>query len=297
MPAAITHYLHGQRVRQLLADMRFWIPDENAFCWGVQGPDVFLVHRALPWQRGESLAPYAVRIHRSPPAPFLGRMRAYYRIVSDQALLSYLYGFLCHYTLDSTMHPFVLWAARRLREQDASQHSVTCHNAEESALDDILLRYERGLLPIEFRSRWMLPRSELLQRKIAQLYDDLFSGCFDIQAGAETCYQATQDFRTACRLIDDRTGLKSAFLRWHERHGDHKLSSLFHGISEEGDFDYANTAHAPWRFGKAGGESSAFTLYEQSVPIAAARIRDFLETEDLESLLGRLDFLGREVSR
>ena len=50
MPAAICHYLHGERVWKVL-QKRKPLLSSDAFFLGVQGPDVFYFHRALPWHK------------------------------------------------------------------------------------------------------------------------------------------------------------------------------------------------------------------------------------------------------
>lgn len=293
MPAAIAHFLFAQRV---LAEANLPVESQHAFYWGAQGPDVLFAHRAMPCQHGERIAHYALRLHGCRPTPLLAWMRDRYRKHPDPALLAYAYGWICHYALDLRFHPFVRWAMERLHAQEPSQRRRTCFWEEETALDTVLLRYVSGQLPTAFRLTQVAPRDEGVQRLVASLLAGLLDDQFNAQAGKAQCRQAVQDFRLLLRMLDDRIGLKSMFLRRRERHGDRRLSCHFHGISEGGAFDYANIACMPWRSGKTGGEESAIALYEQAVPLTVAWIHEFLKAKDMNGLFGRLNFWGREES-
>ena len=152
MPAAITHYLHAQRVREAWKEEEpALILNEHVFLWGSPGAGLLFTHRYLPWQKGESLEPIGGRLHEELPAK---TMEALWRSIPAgkhaELLRSYVYGFVCHYVLDRRCHPFIEWEARQLLEKEPEQTEDIFHNQVESALDVITLRYEKGALPTEF---------------------------------------------------------------------------------------------------------------------------------------------------
>lgn len=296
MPAAITHYLHAQRVLEQLQQTQ--ASDErnlDAFLWGAQGPDFLYCHRYLPWQRGESLKDYAGKLHLENPSKTLALMREYYLRQPNKAMaLSYIDGFLCHYSLDRICHPFIQSGAKALLEQEPAQDEETLHNQIESALDVILLRYERAALPTEFNLKRPVPKNKNVQLHIADLYAFLLHGLFGVKDAGVPLYQATDDCRTVFGLLNDRTTLKQAWIERRERKGKRTVSCHFRGISEGGGCDYANILHNEWSW-PADSETvrteSFLELYEQSVKDSLHLIGGFLETDDFEKLTDNIFFI------
>ena len=118
MPAAITHFLHSQRVLAGIKQAGRETFSPEAFAWGAQGPDFFYCHRFLPWWRGQSLAGWGDRLHDAPPAETLASMWRYVKAhPEDRYARSYAQGFLCHYAADSVCHPFVEYRASLMAKE------------------------------------------------------------------------------------------------------------------------------------------------------------------------------------
>ena len=159
MPAAISHYLLARRVLDDPAFDKSRSFSQNAFLWGAQGPDFFFTHRFFPWQKGESLKEIGERLHQTPPSSIFDFAQEYENGErGNDVSLSYVLGFLCHYALDSTAHPFVNYSAEMLHELVKPSTVETCHHEVESNLDVVLLRYERAELPTDFSLKRAVPR-------------------------------------------------------------------------------------------------------------------------------------------
>lgn len=122
MAAAIAHYLHAQRVFKLIIKQDC-APElnEDAFLWGAQGPDFLYCYRNFSWQFGGHLRKYGIELHGEKPSKILKSMREYYKSSNqNQIVLSYIYGFLCHYSLDRIVHPFVKYGCEALFNKNAN---------------------------------------------------------------------------------------------------------------------------------------------------------------------------------
>ena len=139
MPAAITHYYHALRVLEL------WKPnhtevERDAFLWGAQGPDLLFYHRALPWQKGESLSSFGERLHQESVSRTVSILHEYGEAHPSECVWSCIAGFLCHYAADRICHPFIEAQARELLKIQPDQDAQIAHHEMESALDVVLLR-------------------------------------------------------------------------------------------------------------------------------------------------------------
>jgi hypothetical protein len=294
MPAAITHYLQSQKVLEEMKKENIQVQNNDAFLWGAQGPDFLFTHRYLPWQRGKSLCSWGGKIHREAPEPFFRALRNVCGQMPGSLMRSYAYGFLCHYSLDRTAHPYVYYWANFLKEKDPSEGLSVYHNEIESALDTIVLRNELGELPVDFPLTRTVPQDETVQKKMAELYQQVILSAYGKEVSEEDLYQATKDCRTAFRFLTDKTGLKRSFLRKIERSGK-AITSHIRPIMEDENFDYANILLAPWSWEGAEGTGSFFDLVDQSVEDSMELIRHFFSTDDFHEFTEDRNFEGRVI--
>lgn len=297
MPAAITHFLQAERVMEELKKQNDSILlNRDAFLWGAQGPDFLYCHRYLPWQRGNSLKEYAEKLHREKPSEIFTAMYDYYNTTQhDRIVLSYIYGFVCHYCLDRIGHPFVHCGAQLLLQQQPEQSEEILHNQIESSLDVIMLRYEKSELPIDFNLKWTVPKNEVVQVKIADLYAFVLERLYHLQDAGAVLLQATDDCRLLFGLLNDRTTLKKSLIeRMESKNGKHDISCHIRGVSEGDEYDYANTLLADWHWPPTDSRQrneSFFDLYERSVTESVELIQNYLITENFSELTNELPFV------
>ena len=273
MPACLTHYFFSQNVREDLKDKAEL--DPCAYAWGAQGPDFFFCHRFLPLWKGESLREYGGRLHEERPSKVLGSMRSFLQGHPDPAIQSYVWGFVCHYSLDCTAHPYINWLAQELVKQRPWETPSTMHGEIEGALDAIVLRYETGKLPSEVNLKAMFPKNEGVQRKIARLYRRVLFDLYGEDVQEEKLVQAMADAHQVFALVTDRTGLKKKLFSWVERNRPSVIGSHIVPLTEAEDIDYANTQNSPW--GEEGSCQSFFELYGEAQGVAGRILSGFLE--------------------
>lgn len=283
MPAAIAHYLHGEKIWSELEKTGRVQKEKlikDAFDWGKQGPDFLFCHRFFPWQKGESLQELGNRLHEEPPENTLRVLQQLWREQPGAAARSYILGFLCHYSLDRTCHPYIEFLSREMLEADPSQTEGIFHNEIESALDGILFRWETRNLVTEFRLPKTLPKNQEVQEAIASLYDALLRELWGLPGKGHQVLQAEKDARLVFRALDDRTSLKKQLMEKIEKKGRRNISCHLRGMLEGGDWDYANVNHASWndREGAAHTEDF-FQLFDQAVEDAWFLVEHFPDEE------------------
>ncbi|HJA93435.1 MAG TPA: zinc dependent phospholipase C family protein [Candidatus Eisenbergiella merdipullorum] len=107
MPSAYAHYRLGRQVCPLLGpkEQQTILECPEPFLIGLHGPDIFFYHHPLA---PSPLNRMGHRMHGEPGEAFFRPAADVLSAMQDrQAGLSYLYGFLCHFALDSTCHPYV----------------------------------------------------------------------------------------------------------------------------------------------------------------------------------------------
>lgn len=295
LPAAITHYhlaLRALEGYQKAAGTA--VPCMDAFLWGAQGPDFLFYHRlAQPWKK--NLRKTGNRLHREKPSLLLGAMRSAWRNAGrDPIVESYLDGFLCHYSLDRTAHPFVYFDVSRLKEIYPGRSDGFLHNHVESTLDGIILRMETGKLPTDFDLKTTVPKNRQVQKAISGLYSDVLEKLYGLSGTQDLLWQSTCDCHRISGLLNDRTTMKRALAEYVEKHtGHYFLSGVIRGISESDEFDYANVCRSSWRWPPESPQSrqeSFFDLYQASIQESIRFMMKFPTAEDLSALTNEIPF-------
>lgn len=286
MPACLTHTYFAKAVAQSLRETG--LENTPEYIWGAQGPDFLFCHRYFPWMKGRSLKEYGSRLHSEvKPSVTLSAMREFLSRHRDPGYRAYVTGFVCHYALDSTAHPYVNALAAELAAQRPWETVNTMHGEVEASLDAIILRRETGMLPSQVNVKQMFPKNESAQRRIAKLYQAvLFSACGEDVPEGELL-RATNDAHFVFSLLNDRTGLKRQLFQRVEKGKPSLVTSHIVPITEEDGVDFANIQHSPW--GDPPSKQSFFDLFDQAIELAKQLITRF-DTCDFAALTGERPF-------
>lgn len=132
MPATYAHYRFGaQMLSRMPADLgRTAKRHRRLFDVGLHGPDLFFYyHPAFQTSTGK----LGSKFHRQTGREFFSRVCRSLRLEPSEAGQAYLYGALCHYTLDTLCHPLV---------EKASLEGVASHTRLETEFDRFLLELD-----------------------------------------------------------------------------------------------------------------------------------------------------------
>ena len=135
MPAVYTHYRFGKAVEAQLPDYLQSILQERkeSFALGTQGPDILFYHHPMKKnavrQRGWDLHAVAAEDFFVDAAKKIALAQTDQEPISS-ALIAYVCGFLCHFTLDISCHPYI----------DGPSQGTFTHGKIESELDKYFLR-------------------------------------------------------------------------------------------------------------------------------------------------------------
>ena len=267
---------------------------ESAFCWGAQGPD-FLFYDFPPLGQRQWLAVLGSRMHKGDPSELFSAMRSYCADrPRDDVSRSYLFGFLCHYSLDRNVHPYVYAQIREMKKLYPERPGVFLHSQIETALDNITLRFESGGLPTSFDLKKTVPKDPEVQKQIAAFYAFVFRKLYGRQQDEARILSAMRHCRLVGRLQNDRTGFKKTFFQSVEGHlHKYYLSCFFHGIMEDDDYDYANVSGTPWAWPPVAPLPRTETyleLYRRSAAESLDFIRRFFSVEHYDSFTDHIPF-------
>ena len=159
MPGFVTHYLFGEEIYHQLkcnSQKKNLFYNRSAYAFGLQGPDLFFYY----------LPSYALHRHNlgalahttEPRAFFHGLLESYGRLSSaaDRGIAeAYISGFLGHYLLDTTCHPYIYAMTHYHDKKEKSYFSR--HAYLETEIDTELLARKRHKTPCEFHASCTMP--------------------------------------------------------------------------------------------------------------------------------------------
>ena len=106
MPTTYAHDLFGKMVyHRLDPEIQEKIKKyQTTYQIGLHGPDILFYVRPFHKNRFNQMAH---RLHREEAAGFFELGRELYQKTGNEEILVYLLGFICHFMLDSTCHPYI----------------------------------------------------------------------------------------------------------------------------------------------------------------------------------------------
>ena len=123
MPGLTTHYLFGLKVLHDISNLEIKekvLKHRGAYALGLQGPDIFFYSARTLSSRFQNLGS---TMHKTYTGDFFKNYITGLDLKTGKEkdiLLSYFQGFLCHYILDCTAHPYIYYMTG-FRYRNASQ--------------------------------------------------------------------------------------------------------------------------------------------------------------------------------
>ena len=161
MPSTYAHRRFGANVLDHLpASLREKLEaHRELYDIGLHGPDLLFYYHAA---KSNPVGALGNAMHEQPGRVFFERARGVVRQAKDRdAALAYALGFVCHFALDSTCHPYV---ERYTRESGVSHCEI------ETEFDNQLMR-EDGLDPMHFFTAGHIRPNREFAKIIAPFYE------------------------------------------------------------------------------------------------------------------------------
>lgn len=218
MPGFTTHYLFGQQTYQKLRPSRLKRMIQKyhrVFCLGLQGPDIFF-YDLISWCFGnENPGPIA---HTTNTGALLSHLLETPELFSTEKerdiARTYVLGFIGHYLLDSTCHPYVY--ARTGYGQEG-KYSTWRHLYLESDIDRTLLWFYQHRHPSEFHQDESIALTKEQANVLSILLYSAFHETFpDMPLSRHTILRAMYAIRKETGMLRDPSGRKKALIRRFE---------------------------------------------------------------------------------
>ncbi len=308
LPAIITHDTFGQEVYRKLHELIGETRDEyEAFLLGNQGPDPLFYSVLIP--RLSRLTHLGHTMHDEKPNELLAAFKESLKVLSADAYpvgRAYLFGFLCHYVLDSNMHPLVF--SKEFQFCDAGIEGLDrtngseVHAVIESEFDEMVLFTKYGKTISQFS-----PGNEILKARdsvldtISKMYVYAALTVYGECIPENTFRLCVKAFRlTQSIVFHSSTGTKRAVLgRIEEVFRSYSfIRSMSPRAIKATTSQFDNSEHQPWENPFTGRTSTDgfWDIFNRAQGLAVDGIRlagsDGFDGIRAEEITHNLDFSG-----
>ena len=257
MPGLITHYicadvclgrLQDKNTKKILTDRRVM------YNVGAQGPDVFFYY--LPCLYRKSIYRMGNTLHEKKTGAFFSTALTLLSGITDtdarRAALAYLAGYLTHYALDASTHPYIYYKSGFKRKGDRTnplRHSVN-HRTFETNIDVLMLDMVSSEKPSD-KKIWQFVSSSF---KEAQTTAAMLSGAlrevYGMKLSDRQVYAAFRSMGAVNRLLQSNGGKRKQVMAFIEDFTikEYVISSLIHSQTADAALDFLNLKKQPWYF-------------------------------------------------
>ena len=259
-------YMHAKFAKEIASELSLEV-DNAALLLGAQGPDPF--YYKVMGKQTRDYRYYADRLHDTDTQKSLSLFTEYVKKHHDNtALLSFYIGYLCHYALDVTVHPYIYHHVGVYDEGNPDTHSWRgLHLRFERAVDIKLIENDHKIPAYKLRLHALLPKYNK-EPAIEEAINHIITKTFNTDPLLSYTTASKAMKRTLKWMVHDRFGLKRLLYKGIDRF-NHTTDLFLQDLSLHANpvsFDYLNTTHQPWYHPMTNEKSTAsiFDLYDQA---------------------------------
>ncbi len=146
MPATITHAIFAEDIYKNLPKkyQRIISKEKTSLLMFAQSTDPMMFYSIFSIKTPKNLLDFSHTFHTTNTNLFFTNLITYMKKEKsylDPQTLAYLYGFICHFCLDSTCHPYIFYKTGIFNKLDKTTYKYNgLHNEIETYLDNVILK-------------------------------------------------------------------------------------------------------------------------------------------------------------
>jgi hypothetical protein len=220
MPSSITHAYFSMDIfdrlnynkRKLLSQYKEQL---KTFA---QGPDVFFFYKFFCPAIGKAIRDFGYYMQQNETQAFFVNLITYikqHKLNKKPDVIAFLYGFISHYVLDMTIHPYVVYKTGIFNRKDKSTYKYAGgHTQLEVYIDAYMIQIRNKIKPAHFKTHKFCFNAISLSPELANLIDEVFDETFHQKAMGTIYIESIKHMKIVYKLFrNDRIGLKKCLYR------------------------------------------------------------------------------------
>jgi len=221
MPSTMTHNYFAldvyERLNHDIRDkLKNNLEDLKTFA---EGPDLFFFYNKMIGKKSSNIRNFGSFIHRNNTRDFFINTITYIKennLENNSQILAFLYGFVCHYILDSTTHPFVFYKTGifdKNKKETLKYNGL--HHEMEFYIDIYMIYQKEKITPKTFKFYKEIANTKKINNELKQLLDSVFKLTFNKKNVSKILIKSIRDMKSFFHLfVYDRLGFKKKFYQF-----------------------------------------------------------------------------------
>ncbi len=296
MPATVTHAYFAKDVLDILPeDIQKRISCSRIKTFG-QSMDALMFYHMFSFHPGKKIRQFARYFHRNQSQEYFIHLINYIKtnhLETDSDVCSYLAGMICHYVLDSTIHPYVYYKTGCFNRKDPSTYKYNnVHTFMETFIDNDMISRREKNSPYSFPIGKFCFDTRPFSSSLNVIIDASFDRTFHLKNMSKTYYQALTDMKHALVLFRrDPLGWKKfcyQLIDTFTPRNVFRFEAVSYHYPLKDRHNFLNTNHSLWRnpttYDMTSTESFV-DLYLKAIKLAKVLICasfDYISGKDIE---------------
>ena len=213
MPSTVTHSYFMRDVYNKLDDKikdNIILEDAKTFA---QGPDIFYFYNMCFGKKSNKYRNMGNYMHKHNVNLYFNNMINYIKnnnLEPDKQCISFLYGSICHFVLDSVVHPFVFYKTGVFNKKDAKTYKYNgLHQEMEYYLDAYLIFQNEKIEAKDYKMYKYILNNDKLNDNTLSLIGDVIKDTYDFENMDKIYGKCIKDMKRFFKLFNyDPYGIK-----------------------------------------------------------------------------------------
>ena len=296
MPATVVHAYFAQDLNDILPKEIKNKLDVNRLKTFGQSIDSLMFYNLFSILPGKKIRDFQKYFHTNKTQDFFVNLINYIKendYTEDIDVNSFLVGTICHYVLDSTVHPYIYYKAGYFNKNDKSTYKYNnVHTFMETFLDNDMIKRRESINPYKFNiSKFSFDTSKF-SNELKDTIKYTFKETFDVDNMDKIYYKSLKQMRNSIFIFrQDRYGIKKFFYKLADTFTSKRVfrfEAISYHYPLNDRHNFLNENHKLWRNPcdySLTSEESFLDLYLRALKLAKVMICasfDYINGKDIE---------------
>ena len=296
MPATAVHAYFAQDLNDILPkEIKNKLDVDRLKTFG-QSTDSLMFYNLFSILPGKKIRDFQKYFHTNKTQDFFVNLINYIKendYTEDIDVNSFLVGTICHYVLDSTVHPYIYYKTGYFNKNDKSTYKYNnVHTFMETFLDNDMIKRRESINPYKFNiSKFSFDTSKF-SNELKDTIKYTFKETFDVDNMDKIYYKSLKQMRNSIFIFrQDRYGIKKFFYKLADTFTSKRVfrfEAISYHYPLNDRHNFLNENHKLWRNPcdySLTSEESFLDLYLKALKLAKVMICasfDYINGKDIE---------------